>query len=65
MSRKSRKWKEIIRLWRAEGYPLRKPTLANYRQGQRFMQRVHKDAKRDRAKWKRIELGWEVWEENE
>lgn len=66
MSRKSREWKEIIRHWRAEGFSLgfsiRKPTLAKYRQGRRFWQRVCKDIKRA-SKVIRIKIEWEEEEE--
>lgn len=73
MSRKFREWKAIIRLWRAEGFSLgfaiRKPTLASYRQGQRYWQRVKKDVNRNfakvKAKVKRMKIEWEEEEENE
>ena len=73
MSRKSREWKDIIRRWRAEGfslgYSIRKPTLASYRQGKRYWQRVKKDVNRDfanaKSKVKQMKIKWEEEEEND
>lgn len=72
MSRKSREWKDIIRRWRAEGYLLRyssKPTLASYRQGKRYWQRVKKDVNRDfanaKSKVKQMKIEWEEEKEDE
>ena len=72
MSRKSREWKDIIRRWRAKGYFLAhysKPTLASYRQGKRYWQRVKKDVNRDfsnvKSKVKQMKIKREEEEENE
>lgn len=46
MSRKFRKWKSLIKRYHKDGFARNlKPTLANYRQTKRFVERLHKEWK--------------------